>query len=312
MPEHEPASPSQSHERPKVMFARESLLCDGRASVWERHRWLEELHPSYSRILTEHYDDRCNSLRKQIEDGTVPVEYSLPSLTAFRERVVRLQPFFEAFSAMRWQPEVVFVPQNLPLTTWHKLLTGHNVFYGGLSTGIRVDIDPEFKHVLDDRHGSEMWDVAVICGCNEPAFSDVSPTGLLGCGAKAGFVAESLCEVFECRDGLEKGLLGRRFSPSVDTYWALQLDRLEKQQPPVDDRTWTMVKESINIGLVSLPLRLGWSHWDRAVYGGEWRMGWDSLGGGFRPTVTGVDVLQSPARTGGGSLGELAVRRSVE
>jgi hypothetical protein len=205
---------------------------------------LEVLPTDYRKLVLNRYTEKNEVVGTQINANTLPEHYRLPGLSEFIEEVIALAPVYEAFIKNSWEPEVVFVPNNLSLEQWDSLLMGHTLPNGrkskGLSRAWRVN------EVYDQGTDANPWYLAIVCSTERPPLTNVSPDGEHG--SRANKTIRILSELPNIADVSSPEAIINQASPSEEMYCAFQLARLERGEQPVDTETWTIGKENISLG----------------------------------------------------------------
>ncbi len=208
---------------------------------------LEGLSADYRECLITRYALIREAVARQINDGTLPVSYELPELSALLARAASLASTYETMAKNNWQPEVVFVPRGLSFDHWNALLSGHRLPDQSWTEGVhRTWAGFELARTVTADTDASPWGVAVISAAERPVFASVSKDGEHGFNAAD--TLRALATLPSVVDASSASEVIRRASPTEERYLALQFARLERGEQPVDCETWTIGNEDLDIG----------------------------------------------------------------
>lgn len=289
---------SSAWQLPDSPFDPSSLEYAVRSAGVEVPEAIESLDYGYkSRIITR-YIKTSKMITIRINNGSLPETYKMPDLNEFADRLVALAPSYEAWVAEGWEPEVVFVPEELSHEQWNNLLRGHKLKNGRSSEGVSIEwegiynpIDITAPTTKETDHN--LWDVAVMSGLDHPALVNVSPDGTHGNSAAETIKLLSKLPSFTPSSSME-GII-KQFSPSQDMHFAFELARLNRGERPadVDTENWTIGKEKIVVDGAPQSLFYYWRSATSKVCSSWVSIDYSRASAiGVRPSVRGKDLVR--------------------
>lgn len=246
------------------------------------------LPKSYSKIVEDSYHLGTFISDIAIDRELLPDSYMLPSQEDFFKRAVALQPTFEAFDRRGWEPEIVFTPRDLLFEQWDRIMS--DSYLGGLKgCGRSWDAHAPSLLGLPASASTKEWDIAVISGADGLQL-DESRFGKENSSAEG--VIQSLGALPTAGSVSLSPSIIRRFSPSHDAYFTLQLSHLTNNAPPLDANVSTMANETITINTALRKLYLSYNPAERqleSVHDKDLRHSANDIV--IRPTVYGRDLV---------------------
>jgi hypothetical protein len=253
---------------------------------------LESLPQNLRDRVALRYNQKSAAVAEYVRQGKLPEDYLLPDLSVLIERVMAVAPTFEHMQYEEgWQPEIVFVPQDLSPEQWNGLIEGQKLPDGSTMNGTYRSFSGETSDPTNSKpDANSLWDVAVIDTGHEPTYLNISKDGTHGSNAKK--AVKALAKLPSVKDNSSAEIIVAQVSPREEVYNALQLSLLEQGEWPVDRETWTISKENVTVGGGLGSVLQSFNPDYRQVYS-AWSYR-DDAGddGGVRASASGRDILK--------------------
>jgi len=202
------------------------------------------LSPEYRAQFVERHAIKLAAVSRQIEAGILPEAYRLPESGTLLDQIIACAPAYDVMTDAAWEPGVVFVPKGLELEQWNALLEGHDLGGNRWSKGVYRTWDGYELFGESTGQTNGLWDIAIISEAERPQFVNVSKDGH-GSGVQE--AVQALKRLPHVAGQLSSEVIIGMSCPTEEMYFALQLGRLERHEPPVDLLTWTMGRSDVNV-----------------------------------------------------------------
>lgn len=164
---------------------------------------------------------------------------SIPHPSEFIEKLAVLEPMYKKWQNAEWKPDIVFVPDYHNETPVLKQAI-KNGYTNWPWESVEHELTLPTNSGVSSNGGGMHWDVAIISNLKVPAIRDISPDGASGKGQ------EKLKRIFgKTYNKFSQQDLVNLLSPSIDTYFMFQINKIRRGDKTVDNRRGTLLKEYV-------------------------------------------------------------------